>query len=376
MRDSNLKDTPEAEQVTMTAGGNMVRPSSIMRRHEDGIEDHHQHHHSHQVLRAKAMFKTLDLNGDGKVTGAELKANMKKKDFHSKALEKLMSMVEDSNEDGTTQEEFLNAVHLVKEQNALHHKAEELIGHNAHHHAHVQEHHALHPKEFLEESENSEETFHDQELQGRLLTAEKNARRMVLGKDDPDGADPTANWVTCGGHKAPSCEQCTSTDSSGKTVFDHGGEWCNGDCIYGSESGGSLKCHLAGNANVIANAGPSLGHATPLPDILNPAITDKDTGVINDAATDAIAEENAEAAAKLQKEEEGEGGGKFWLIVIITFSVILGICAIVSVVALAVFCFMSSPEDDKLQGQEDDEGEALMEGEEEGEEGEEAAGES
>merc|ERR1719498_1286676 len=85
-----------------------------------------------------------------------------------------------------------------------------------------------------------------------------------------------------------------------------------------------------------------------MPDLVNPNITAYDTQVIDRAAAEAIREGNLEAAEEQKKEEEAAEAkkfswSKFWLIVIITFSVILGICALVSIIAVVVLCCMGTP---------------------------------
>jgi len=282
----------DEHQVMLNAGGSMVR------RHEEGGENRHGHHKG----SVQAMFSALDLNGDGKVTGAELKAKMKKGDFHAKTLNELMSKVQDSDEGYTTYAEFLEGVHTASDT-ALGHA---LLHTSKEHSSPVSEH-----------SDNL----------------------LQLGE--------RADWVTCGGHKAPSCAECPTTDSTGQTVFDHGVEWCHGDCVYADS-----KCHRVGTITVSNNA--SQGSAIPysstteVPDILNPNITTDDNKVINEAASASIREENMEAVEKMRAEEEAREAkkftwGKFWLIVTVTFSVILGVCAIVSVVAFFVFYCMATP---------------------------------
>jgi hypothetical protein len=302
-----------SEQVMLNAGGSLQTAPSIVRRHHEDGEEHH--HHGHHKGSVKAMFKALDLNGDGMVTGAELKARMKKGDFHSKTLNELMSKVQDSDEGYTTYSEFLKAVHLATDT-ALGHA---LLHTSKKHHSAVHEH----SDQLLEQGDR-------------------------------------ADWVTCGGHKAPSCAVCPMTDSTGQTVFDHGIEWCHGDCVYAGS-----QCHPLGTITV---SGTAQGSAVPysstteIPDILNPNITANDASVINKAAEASIREENMEAAEKMRAEEEAREAkkfswGKFWLIVTITFSVILGVCALVSIVAFCVFYFMATP--GPAGKDEDDEGEAL-----------------
>jgi len=347
----------------LTAGGSFQRPSTIMRRHKDG-EEHH-HHHDHHAHHTKELFHALDLNGDGTVTGAEVKASMKKSDFH--IPQTFVDSVENNAEGGITYDEFLKAAHFAAEHHALHHSVEELTS----------EHDEEAPKH---KAHNHHHAEHSATVHAHHHKAPKEEELLEERREQNEQNPATSAWVTCGGHKAPTCTACVTTNAQGQTVFDHGAEWCNGDCVYHNG-----QCHTQGTVTVSGvTQGASMGYSTsPKPDILNPNITEKDEKIINDAATDAIREENLEAAEKQRAEEEEAESkkfswGKFWLIVIISFSVILGICAIVSIVALFVFCFMGTP------GPEgkgvDDEGEALAEAQGEGEgaekAGEEAAGES
>lgn len=212
-------------------------------------------------------------------------------------------------------------------------------------HPHQEEHASLEYGEFLED-------------EGRIQT-DKSSKQSL--------ATP---WVTCGGHKAPSCQACTTTDSNGQTVFDHGIEWCHGDCQYAQGA-----CHPKGTITVqgtVQGTARAYHSTTSLPDLLNPNITAYDAATINNAADSAIREENLEAAEKQRKEEEALEAekfswSKFWLVVIISFSVILGICAVVSLIALCVFCLMGTP--GPAPKDADDEGEGFMDGEENAEEG-------
>jgi len=166
-----------------------------------------------------------------------------------------------------------------------------------------------------------------------------------------DGSDDS--WVTCGGHRAPSCDACPSTDSSGRTVFDHGSEWCHGDCIYHDQ-----KCRKSGTVDVAGiEAGKVLGYATtPVPNLLNPKITKEDERTIDNAAEAAIREENMEGAQQQVAQEEALNNkkfswNKFWLTACITVSVILGVCACVSACALCVYVF--APSRGPAKGEED-----------------------
>jgi len=328
------------QQVTMTAHGAFQKPSSMMRRQTEGMEK--QHHSGHGAPHMKAMFKALDLNGDGMVTGAEVKASMKKTNF--KIPQEFVDNVDKNPDGGITYKMFSKAAHFAAEhRHAPQQKQEKKAQkHQTHHH-----HHAKHRA-------NVHAHRHEASKQHELLEV----------NEDP--APDTR--VTCGGHKAATCAACVTTNAQGETVFDHGSEWCNGDCVYHEG-----QCHKAGTVTVDANAAAptSQGHATTAqPDILNQNITAEDEKIIKNAAEDAIKEEETEAAEKAEDKDKGMDMGKFWLVIIILFSVILGICCIVSLVTGFVFVFMGTPAPEK-EGLVDEGEEG--EGEEgEGEEAEEA----
>jgi hypothetical protein len=211
------------------------------------------------------------------------------------------------------------------EEELLERDNQKLAALQGHHHEHRHRHHAAH---------------------------EKQASYLATS---PDGGDDS--WVTCGGHKAPTCAACVSTDSEGRTVFDHGSEWCHGDCVYHPN-----KCHKSGTVVVDGTSkGVARGYdTTPLPDLLNPVLSADDQRTIDNAAEAAVREENIEAAQTARDEEEAIESkkfswSKFWLITCVTISVILGICACVSVCVLVVYFFMPTPGPPK--GQEDDDSE-------------------
>jgi hypothetical protein len=271
-----------------------------------------QHSHTHEPQNIEAMFKRLDADGDGFITNSEIRELVDKRQYHSEALTKLVS--EATKTSGTSLAEFTVAVHKANELGALHH------------------------------------TRHDASVHQHSKGHAKNV---------------PSTWITsCGGHKAETCEKCPTTNSEGNTVASQGGDWdhsmCNGDCEYNPGDG---KCHKKGTMTITGTvAGTATQWSTsPVPDLLNPNMTQKDDEVVDEAAGAAIKEENIEAAEKQRQEEEDSENkkfswSKFWLIVIITFSVILGICAIVSVVALVVFCFMGNQ---GPAGKDDEEGEAF-----------------
>jgi len=307
----------EASDVMLTSGGTVQKPS-LMRRH---TEDELQHHH--KSGSAQAMFIALDLNGDGLVSGHEIKVSMKQAKFAiPQTLHNIMGDVDDTADGGISFAQFHGAAKIAEEKHALH----------------LQETHRHHPD-----------------------VVEQKAKIATQTPVTTESA-----WVTCGGSKAPTCDACPKTDADGQTVFDHGSEWCNADCSF---SGGKClpKGSVTGSGTSQGSSkADSEGHSsTAVSDLLVKEITPMDAEVINNAAGDAIKEEIVEASEKEQKQQEAEEAkkfswGKFWLVVIITFSVILGICAIVSIVSLVVFCLMGQKRSGKG---EDEEGEAFAEGE-------------
>lgn len=292
-------------EVSHAAAGasNLNRRSGLVRTES---HDHQSHHHRHHNI--KGMFHILDRNKDGLVTADEIKAMMDNKHYHPKAVIELVNSLP-ADRAGFSLNDFES-------------------------HAHK---HARDRQEAMSFSEQQQ--FHEADVREHRTAGDQ---------------------VTCGGHKAATCALCPTTDSSGNQVFDHGSEWCNGDCVWHE-----LKCHLKGTVTVTVS-GTSAGTAsqygtTPLPDIMNPNITDKDKGIIDKAAGAAIREENVEAAEKQRAEEEDAeakkfGWGKFWLITIITISVCLGACACVTVIAVCLYYNMGTPTKE-VQEDEGEEGE-------------------
>merc|ERR1719217_907263 len=186
-----------------------------MRRHKD--DEAHHHHHSHDVLNAKAMFKAMDLNGDGMVTGDEVKGSVANTDFHvPRIVRRTLSHLEDRN--GFSYAQFHEAVQRASKKHAL---ASQVLPR----HASVHEHRAS----------------HDSLVQADHETVQPAANQVAATTTK---ATSTA-WVSCGGHRAPSCAVCVTTDATGQTVFDHGFEWCHGDCVYSAG-----KCHPQGTITV------------------------------------------------------------------------------------------------------------------------------
>lgn len=345
-----------AEEVMLTASGSLHRQSSSMVRRQHGHQDSEggegHHHHVHHG-KVEAMFAEIDKDGDGELSNHEMKVFMNEVQGHSKVpkdLHDIIKGLDDSHGGGMTLTAFKDAAHVflsteltmqkVKKEAAkrLHQMSEsDEDKHSPHHNHHLGNIH-----------KHQHENVDDELLQKKAQedpddpAADDAAAGGTPASTDP--ADPKASWVSCGGHKAPNCDACTKTDATGSTVFDHGGEWCHGDCAYDG------ACKVKGTISVNGTVqGEALGYSTsPAPDLLNPEMTPEDTAAVNTAAEDAIKEENIESADKTKKEEEAAEDakfsmGKFWLLVIVVFSVMLGVCAIVSVVALVVFCLMANP---------------------------------
>lgn len=303
----------EQDAVTVTADGDVHdvhRPGSIVRKQE-GMEHHHYEHPQHHTGKrhhyTKAMFKSLDGNEDGLVTATEIEASARK--INSPTPKGLKGMLADIDTNGD------GAISYAEFQTA----AKDASRHNSEHqHEHV--HHRMN------------------------INQHEPASDLQRADQDPI---PTAEstHVTCGGHKAPTCKLCPTTDDKGESVFDHGHEWCHGDCVYHQG-----ECHDEGTITVDGTVHVSQGHSTtPIPDLLNEAITPEDKEIIQKAAADAVVEEQKEKDLKEEEEKDAVEDEKFqwrkfWLVVIICISVVLGICAIVSIVAVVVLCFMNKPE--------------------------------
>lgn len=346
-------------EVLLTASGSVKSPSSLMRRHQE--EGSEEHHHDHQHLQnVKASFALMDLDGDGVVTGAELKAAVKQRHLHHpKALDAMLDRISDKSLHTTSFEEFRHAVHKVAQYQKLHHSPKELKESKSHNHVkHQANHH------------HKEHTHHHHKHHGQSAAHGKVHELLEAHEETDNGKVVTSSEISCGGNDAATCAACTEHTKADGTIEDKGSEFCNGDCMWeATQPQFSPKCIPSA---LSAGAGTGVAHGETVADILNSTITAKDEAIIDRAAEQAIKEENLEAGEKQAKEEKAaEDGkfswGKFWLIVIITFSVILGICAISSIVVLGVFMFTGAPGKDV-----GDEAEGFTEGEGEGE-GEEAS---
>jgi len=194
----------------------------------------------------------------------------------------------------------------------------------------------------------------------------------------------TTTTISCGGHVASSCEECVKTKPDGSLTTDHGEEWCHGDCVYSAG-----VCHVASASSQAAfskmlkaeeGGNPPVHLTTQVPDLQNPNMTEWDNNTINAAAEAALKEETI-----LDAEKDSETKGrrfpwkKFWLVIVVIFSVILGICCICSIVAVVTFNQVTAEEKkveevaDEAEAEEEDDAEGEDdEGAEEAEEDEEA----
>lgn len=270
---ASLVQADEAESHFMlNAGGSLVRREG--NKHQVGITTDEEDRITHNVGKAFAM---LDLNGDGLITTAELKKDMKQKHLHLQTLTSLLEHA--AGHAGTSFEEFNEIVHRLASQGVL---------------RHIAKHSTLH----------------------------RHGNASVS--------------VSCGGHTAVSCEACPTTDSTGATVADHRAEWCHGDCVYNPADS---KCHKEGTVTVSGSHTLDQAHTTsPVPDLLNPNHTERDDQVIEAATEAAIREEKLEAKEKEEQKEEAKkfNWTTFWLIVAITSGVILCVCCISTGVAAFV----------------------------------------
>lgn len=274
--------------------------SSHFVRREAGISPQEEDRLTHNVHN---MFSMLDLDGDGLITTPELKKTMEKKHVHLETVTSLLERAEGSA--GTNFEQFNEIVHRVAAKGVL---------------RHISKHHTAHQH-----------------------------------------GDPSWN-ISCGGHKAASCEACPTTDSTGQTVANHYAEWCHGDCEYNPADS---TCNKKGAVTVSGTHTVNASHTTsPVPDLLNPNHTAEDTKVVEAATEAAIREERLE---NKQKEEEKEESKKFnwntfWLIVCITFGSIVAICCIASIVAAVVIYGMPNA-GKQLEEEGDADADAAGEGE-------------
>lgn len=382
-----------AAEVLLTASGAFQRPRErtgpMMRRHpseeaasEDGVKDL-INDDSVKQGDSKAMFRAMDLDSNGLITLAEIQKNMR--DTHSPIPKDLESLVGDIDANGDGSIDYSEFVASARgrgvesdketsegaEKASLDKKDSQVHRHHARrHHRHGEK--PSHSK--LAAAPDSRQHMREGRAQVKqeelLEDASATGRHAEEPTDDDtaEGGTPAPTGVTCGGHRAANCAACPTTNSAGHTVFDHGSEWCHGDCQYhegACKAGGEVAAEPA-----VAN---DAGSAEPVPDLMNPAMTPADKEVANEAAADAIKEQTIEKKEKEKAKNEEKDGfdmGKFWLVVIIIFSVILGICAIVSLIALAVFCLMANPDEKDVPLVGGDEAEDEGEGDEDDGEGE------
>lgn len=183
-----------------------------------------------------------------------------------------------------------------------------------------------------------------------------------------------APLVSCGGHTAKKCAECTNVDPiTGLVTLDRGPDWCHGDCTYYDG-----ECHRLTAMNMNTKREPGYANVSTtkhVPDLLNPNITDEDRAVMDLAADASVGEAEKEAEQRLANLElqEKEKKGKLLLYIIVSCSVVLFLCAVGSVVALVKYSRKGQPKkiEEPMLAEESDDGE---EGEVEyGEHGEVAA---
>jgi len=322
--------------------------------------------------KAKRMFKEMDMDKDGVVSMAEVEEKVHRSGVRQPQNFHDMLLKLDLDNSGVLDfKEFKKALfNFYHVRTTRSHQG----GHSRHHRKRSNAHpvlaqlHSAGPSEESVPRKASKAEHLDRHKQG--MQYQENKEKDYAEFIDTSGkvhvttktkTHTGGNKVSCGGHVAISCAACTTTAFDGSTTTDHGAEWCNGDCVYSSGA-----CHDSGTVVADTNV-VSQGYATTeMPDLLNPNLTSADNRTINAAAEAAIREENMEAAENERKQEEDMQGKKFsmkkfWLIMVITMSVILGLCAICSLVAVAYLC---------MKG--DGKKEPAEEGKEEGEEAEEA----
>jgi hypothetical protein len=363
-------------EVTLTPGGAFQRGHSMMRRESERVSadepSEERHHEQHNV---KALFQAIDLNGDGKISQDEIdnvaKMFAESPDDVRKRGQHITNLVvedTDDNDDGAIDyDEFVSSMHRRAPSRARQEHHSHSTG------AHHRNHNKQQAKSAAEEIQAKPYYSKVEEHVPIEIETEEGFSQGSLSQLS-DGNDPVLA-VSCGGHRAPDCAQCP-TYYQGDIHTSMGPDYCHHDCRWCS-SGGTAGVCINNQTGVCASEGTISNDASTMPDLvkkqpdlLDPNMTARDENIVNDAAAAAIKEENLEAASRQRAEEEAAeekkfSWSKFWLIVIITFSVILGICAIVSVVALVVFCCMgvteNAPKELADEGEEDDgegEGEA------------------
>lgn len=336
----------EDTAVTLTADGDIEQAVPLMRKHaihkedgayseeeERGSNDPGDYHENHHTAETQAMFGSMDLNQDGLMTADEVKASALQ--VGSSAPKDMLKMLRDLDTDGDgaiSYAEFLAAAKDAR-QNRVHAHRYPVA-----HPMHVPQHAAVTSVASVLERTNQVQRTSD-------LT--KRKRR--------------AHRVSCGGHTAVNCEACPTTDAEGETVSSHGTYWCNGDCVYDIAD---RQCHTIGtftthNTTTVETdedgitavkyvRPPRLDSASTKPDLLNPEITPVDREITRMAAEEAVQEGKLERELAEEEEREGVRGEqfswrRFWFIVIIVASTVLGLCALFSIVAVVVFLFMSKP---------------------------------
>lgn len=187
-----------------------------------------------------------------------------------------------------------------------------------------------------------------------LSAASSSSLSILQSRDDPNvNPTPIQNatahfFISCGGHRANVCSLCTVQDEAGVPTFDHGEDWCHGDCYWGEDDQCHLKTqqHWDGIIPLPPPSNTSANSTSPIPEMFSTNYTQDEKEEIHMAADRAIQEANFEAkmnyAEVKKEEEENTKSKKFWFIVIITASATLVCCAIPAVVLLAGYvCFPS-----------------------------------
>lgn len=168
------------------------------------------------------------------------------------------------------------------------------------------------------------------------------------GRDDPNTAPTAAEnvsknfYISCGGHRAKLCSLCTVQDAEGIPTFDHGSDWCNGDCYWGDDAKCHLKtkAHIDGIVSLPAAQNESQHTTSPVPE-MDSNFSQHEKEDIHLAADRALEESTFEAkmayAKAKEEKEENSPSKKFWFVVIITASVCLVCCACPALILLVVF---------------------------------------
>jgi len=350
----------EKDTVAPTATG--AAPAVLMRREEsqswlphfDSLLAlfhalfHHSEEHTFNGQTSSAMFQSIDLNNDGKITKEEIASFNKqavatlegKKHFHIPNVDIFIAGVDKDGDGHISVEEFDDAIATHG-----HHKAKTARAHRRH-------------------TQHSHLAIDD-------LDSQAGAEDVVLAQASEKLLRNT-DKISCGGHEAVNCSMCPadSANGGGCTSSEAGTSpeaCCNGVCGWCRSNSSCVPTATATDNACLA--GDLVANAAVQPGINMTASqwTANDDSVAEMAAEAAINEENEESQAmerEQNKAKEKKSMAKFWLYTIIIFSIILGACAIVSAVAFIVFCVMGVPgpapqkfEDENDEGEGEDQGE-------------------